>query len=611
MSGDEPSTWSLDALRKELKKYGLSCGGKKEEMVVRVEGLRSTDARWYWHGDSEHGEQDVRIEYKDHMQKVLESVWNERLYRDVRALKLLKRLIQIPVDDERYIDLAESKFYQRRYDDPIGRCRLVERKLVNMSDDDDDDDEKEKEKGEEQEQEQEQEQDDDDDENFDDEKSVTEWFWAADSPPTDDNPEGGDQDLWVRYPIAMCVALESAWIKHDAEVRVDDQRFADLRHFCQRRYDDPYGRWRNIKRGKSVMVKDVVDKKAKAKTKTKKKKKASLSTIANASTCLQGFVFCMTGKMSITRKEMAAIIAKHAGNVAGSVTSALTHLIAAQEEAGTVKWKQALARDIPIVTEMFVHARVAGLPADTSHYLKMSSASAAAVAMSTMASSSSSESSSSSSSSSKKHVLDSGNDDEDDDVAHANKKQKSSSSSSSQALASALPFDYPSYWALPCHGYAEVDADTSSEEFTEMAALLQNTIADYHRNASWIHPVKYTNLRLVRLVRIQNPVTWLVYKNRRDYLRYEFEQRASPLVPVHDVLTSSAPVDPSVNEYKLFHGLNASHIPGICRFGFDPRFSSLAGMFGSAVYVCCRRARARIATNTNLSLLVGEEVCRQ
>ena len=39
-----------------------------------------------------------------------------------------------------------------------------------------------------------------------------------------------------------------------------------------------------------------------------------------------------------------------------------------------------------------------------------------------------------------------------------------------------------------------------------------------------------------------------------------------------------------VNEHFLYHGLNASFIPGITKFGFDPRYCSLEGMFGAGLY---------------------------
>jgi hypothetical protein len=131
----------------------------------------------------------------------------------------------------------------------------------------------------------------------------------------------------------------------------------------------------------------------------------------------------------------------------------------------------------------------------------------------------------------------------------------------------------------------EVEVPPSSPEFLWAADLLRTTIASYHKNASWIHPVVFTSLELVRMVRIQNPALWLRYKARREHLLETAKSKAFP--PVTKVLTdsSSGPTtEPAANEFFLFHGLNSSHVPGICKFGFDPRFCSLNGMFGGGVY---------------------------
>lgn len=131
----------------------------------------------------------------------------------------------------------------------------------------------------------------------------------------------------------------------------------------------------------------------------------------------------------------------------------------------------------------------------------------------------------------------------------------------------------------------EIEVGPEEKEFAWMSKMLQKTIAGYHKNATWIHPVPFTSFELVRLVRIQNPAVWLRYKIRREHFIEQF--RLKPAAAVKNVLTQS-PDGPKtckeVNEYFFFHGLNASHVPGIFKFGFDPRFCSLNGMYGGGVY---------------------------
>lgn len=125
----------------------------------------------------------------------------------------------------------------------------------------------------------------------------------------------------------------------------------------------------------------------------------------------------------------------------------------------------------------------------------------------------------------------------------------------------------------------------SSSEFAWMQQLLRMTIAGYHKKNSYIHPVLFDTFELVKLVRIQNPTVWLRFKTRRDYMLEQVKSK--PLTKVKNVLTSvpgGPATEESVNEFFFFHGLNASHVPSIAKFGFDPRFCSLNGMFGGGVY---------------------------
>ena len=92
----------------------------------------------------------------------------------------------------------------------------------------------------------------------DDDGDDVSWFWAGDGAK-------GHQDIWVQYDATMTKKLEDAFQAGLDEMKVDDQRYVDLKSkpMLQRRYDDKMKR-RTIKRT------------------VKKKKKAALAVVTSA-----------------------------------------------------------------------------------------------------------------------------------------------------------------------------------------------------------------------------------------------------------------------------------------------------------------------------------------
>ena len=70
------------------------------------------------------------------------------------------------------------------------------------------------------------------------------WQWRGDSAPPKKT-----QDTWVTYDARVCHSLEHAFAAQqlDDPVRVDDERFVDLRQMRQRRSDNPH-RYRGVRR---------------------------------------------------------------------------------------------------------------------------------------------------------------------------------------------------------------------------------------------------------------------------------------------------------------------------------------------------------------------------
>ena len=90
-----------------------------------------------------------------------------------------------------------------------------------------------------------------------------------------------------------------------------------------------------------------------------------------APSALSGAVVCISGTLSKGRALIEADIKAHGGKVAGSITKQCTHLVTTPAEfAGqTTKVKDALAKDVPLVTEDWLDASVAkGALADDSLY---------------------------------------------------------------------------------------------------------------------------------------------------------------------------------------------------------------------------------------------------
>ena len=157
----------------------------------------------------------------------------------------------------------------------------------------------------------------------------------------------------------------------------------------------------------------------------------------------------------------------------------------------------------------------------------------------------------------------------------------------------------------------EVVLSTTCSEFQMISNMMSNTIASYHKNNSGNHPVLFTKLEISRVVRIQNPVLWIRYTHRKAAMINEYSSK--PSNSVGTVLTGSS-TDQAANEYFLFHGLNENGIPGITRFGFDPRYCSLKGMFGAGLYFADNSSKANQYCHggscTASGFLTGRAQCR-
>merc|ERR1712137_535583 len=101
---------------------------------------------------------------------------------------------------------------------------------------------------------------------------------------------------------------------------------------------------------------------------------------------------------------------------------------------------------------------------------------------------------------------------------------------------------------------------------------------------------------------------WLRYHTRKGAM-----STGTP-PPLLSKVETGGTTDASVNEFFLFHGLNENAIPGITRFGFDPRYCSLKGMFGAGIYFAGNSSKANQYCHggscTASGFLTGRAQCR-
>ena len=173
-------------------------------------------------------------------------------------------------------------------------------------------------------------------------------------------------------------------------------------------------------------------------------------------------------------------------------------------------------------------------------------------------------------------------------------------------------FELPDSWgAHPDMSIKEVAVPPDSQEFQKIEKMVSGTVADYHKNNTGNHPVKFTTLKVTRVVRIQNPTLWLLYNTRKKAMIEQYNKK--PSNQVTKVLTGLT-TDAVAQEYFLFHGLNENGVPGITRFGFDPRFCSLKGMFGAGIYFADNSSKANQYCHggscTASGFLTGRAQCR-
>jgi hypothetical protein len=78
-----------------------------------------------------------------------------------------------------------------------------------------------------------------------------------------------------------------------------------------------------------------------------------------------------------------------------------------------------------------------------------------------------------------------------------------------------VPDDWDSFDSLD---YFEVNVDKESNEFQWISKIVQETTEDAHTMNDFNHKIKFRRLEIVKIMRVQNPSTWMAYNSFREQI---------------------------------------------------------------------------------------------
>eukprot|EP00928_Gymnodinium_smaydae_P089122 TRINITY_DN73123_c0_g1_i1.p1 TRINITY_DN73123_c0_g1~~TRINITY_DN73123_c0_g1_i1.p1 ORF type:complete len:401 (-),score=24.32 TRINITY_DN73123_c0_g1_i1:228-1430(-) len=134
---------------------------------------------------------------------------------------------------------------------------------------------------------------------------------------------------------------------------------------------------------------------------------------------------------------------------------------------------------------------------------------------------------------------------------------------------------------------------------SKLGSVLRDSATCAHRATSTCDTFK-RNLKLVRVLRIENWPLWQRYKNHHDQvkrdLRYDanvkpFEPRAPETLEDFAAICNCSTLDTQTNESLLFHGTSYDNAVKIAEEGFDVR-QGKPGYYGRGIYFACQACKS-------------------
>ena len=423
------------------------------------------------------------------------------------------------------------------------------------------------------------------------------WYWAGDSDPSDPDKQ---QDIWVQFAGDVLTKIENAFLKGKRKVIVHAERYVDLTDWQQKRKDDPerkravlrsIGPLADLKRSKTTEKKGALAKKSSKSAVASPVVESDEENEDDEDDILdndddddlpvewQWAGDSKKGKSQDTwvpyDAKATKIVAKGFASGKKKVKLSATHFI---EFNDNEDWWQVRYDDEDKRRRVRSIQTQAAQPVLKKKKTEPKKKVAKKVAKKVTKADSLSSSSVSSA--------------------------PGNLSGIAQALKDSLK--YPDGWfpveSMEC---IEIEVDSNSAEFAAVSALLNKTIAPIHKNNSVNHIIPYSKLECVRLVRVQNPILWVNYHNRSQRIEKKLIEQfgiKTKIPNLEKCLTHSdspSPLNATTNETFLWHGLNHCHLDTICKDGFNPRFCSLEGMFGSALYFAEHSSKANQYTHVS------------
>eukprot|EP01119_Soliformovum_irregulare_P014845 TRINITY_DN4097_c0_g1_i1.p1 TRINITY_DN4097_c0_g1~~TRINITY_DN4097_c0_g1_i1.p1 ORF type:complete len:497 (-),score=101.57 TRINITY_DN4097_c0_g1_i1:89-1579(-) len=160
---------------------------------------------------------------------------------------------------------------------------------------------------------------------------------------------------------------------------------------------------------------------------------------------------------------------------------------------------------------------------------------------------------------------------------------KSPSSPGSEGMGSV----YPLYWDLDFDSYKEVILPTDSEEYVTICKMMNTNVGAHGHRFGTVRGKDPAGFLVRRVVRIQSADLWSRYEFVRNQIRKQCrfkmtEKEGSRYMSKKPALIPL--LDPSTNEYQMFHGTRPEVADILKKKGFDERVASTNGMFGAGLY---------------------------
>jgi len=153
------------------------------------------------------------------------------------------------------------------------------------------------------------------------------------------------------------------------------------------------------------------------------------------------------------------------------------------------------------------------------------------------------------------------------------------------------PYNHPALWGddpWGLTGYKEVDLLNTSDEFKYVNWLVSSTFdANSEAKLGCVNGQWPCGLKVHRVTRIHNKSLWCAYCDKKRWIKQKLGDASNLNCSqyLREFPSLTPLLDPSVNEYLLFHGCKEELVSNLMREGPDFRVGRINGMFGAGFYL--------------------------